>query len=332
VTRPLPYALLTFAICVAPAPQVHAATVHAGQVVMGTVLQVTVVAADVSAARQMATRAVKIARHWDDRLTIWRPEGELARLNAAAGNGPQRISADLLSALTTMSRLSAETDGAFDPGVGPLVARYSRPGAAAPVSLAGTHIREVLALGDGTAALAAGAALDAGGIGKGIALDAIADELRRAGATGAYLDFGGSSQLAFGAMEDGRPWILVLAGLEPGVDHGLLRLEGGLSTSRTRLPGDETGPIVDPCTGTVVAGPRFATCYAMTATQAEACSKALIVRGWAAYESQRNLRWEALYEDAEQLYLSPGFTSMVSGEAEARASTYDSIDPKKIRK
>jgi thiamine biosynthesis lipoprotein len=294
---------------------------------MGTVLQVTVVAVDVSSARQMTTRAIEIARRWDDVLTTWRPEGELARLNAAAGNGPQRISVDLISALTVMSRLSADTDGAFDPGVGPLVARYSRPGAAAPVSLASTHIREVLALGDGTAALATGAALDAGGIGKGIALDAIAHELRSAGATGAYLDFGGSSQLAFGTTENGRSWVLSLAGLEPGVNHGLLRLEGALSTSRTRLVGDETGPIVDPRTGSVVAAPRFATCYAATATQAEACSKAFIVRGWEAYDSQHRFGWEALYEDTEKLYLSPGFASMLSDAAEVRASTYDSIEP-----
>ena len=332
MTRLLSHALAALALCTTVVPHAHAATAHAGQIVMGTVLQVTVVAADESGARQMTTRAVEIARHWDDLLTTWRAEGELARLNAAAGTGPQKISADLASALAVMSRLSADTDGAFDPGVGPLVARYSRPGAAAPVSLAGTHIREVLALGNGTAALAAGAALDAGGIGKGMALDAIADELRSAGATGAYLDFGGSSQLAFGTMESGRSWVLALAGLEPGVDHGLLSLEGALSSSRTRLLGDETGPIVDPRTGTVVAGPRFATCYAATATQAEACSKALIVRGWPAYESQRQFGWEALYEDAENFYLSPGFASMVSGVAEASASTYDSIEPKKIRK
>jgi thiamine biosynthesis lipoprotein ApbE len=103
-----------------------------------------------------------------------------------------------------------------------------------------------------------------------------------AGATAVYLDFGGSSQLAFGTMESGDPWTLALAGLEPGVSHGLMRLEGALSTSRSRPVGDETGPIVDPHTGRAVTDPRFATCYAATATQAEACSKAFIVMGWTA--------------------------------------------------
>lgn len=332
MSRLLPFAVSVSALCASTPVSGLAATAHIGQVVMGTVLQVTVVADDAARAREMTTRAVEIARHWDDVLTTWRPEGELARLNAAAGEGPQRISADLTFALATMSRLSGLTEGAFDPGVGPIVARYSRPAGRLPESRAGTRIREVLTLGNGIAALSAGAALDAGGIGKGIALDSIATELRAAGATAAYLDFGGSSQVAFGTMENGDPWTLALAGLEPGVSHGLMRLEGALSTSRSRPVGDETGPIVDPHTGHAVTDPRFATCYATTATQAEACSKAFIVMGWTAYESNRGTGWEALYEDGDELHFSPGFASMISGRREARASTYDSTAPKKMKK
>lgn len=332
MSRLFPLAVSAIVLCASIPVSALAATAHIGQVVMGTVLQVTVVADDPGRARELTTRAVKIARHWDDVLTTWRPEGELARLNAAAGEGPQRISADLTLALATMSRLSALTEGAFDPGVGPIVTSYSRPEGRLPDSRAGTRIREVLILGDEIAALSTGAALDAGGIGKGIALDAIATELRAAGATAAYLDFGGSSQVAFGRMENGDPWTLALAGLEPGVSHGLMRLEGALSTSRSRPVGDETGPIVDPNTGRAVTDPRFATCYAPSATQAEACSKAFIVMGWTAYESNRGGGWEALYEDEDELHFSPGFTSMISSRRETHVSMYDSIAPKKMKK
>jgi len=333
MSRLLPSALPFILLCAALPVKALGATAHTGQVVMGTVLQVTVVADDATRAREITARAVTIARHWDDVLTTWRPEGELARLNAAAGRGPQRISADLAFALATMLRLSSATEGAFDPGVGPLVAEYSRPGGTSSQASAATRIHEVLTLGDGVAALAVGAMLDAGGIGKGIALDAIAAEARTAAAKALYLDFGGSSQLAFGTMENGEPWTLALAGLEPGVGHGLMRLEGALSTSRSRTVGDETGPIVDPHTGRAVTDPRLVTCYAATATQAEACSKAFIVLGWsAAYESQRAADWEALYEDKDELHFSRGFASMISDRPEAHASTYDSTAPKKIRK
>ena len=92
MSRLLSFAVSLSVLCASPPVSGLAATAHNGQVVMGTVLQVTVVAEDAARAREMTTRAVKIARHWDDVLTTWRSEGELARLNAAAGKGPQRIS------------------------------------------------------------------------------------------------------------------------------------------------------------------------------------------------------------------------------------------------
>ena len=73
---------LAVVLCVAPA---SAAVFRTGQPVMGTVLQVTVVAADEPSARRLAAAAFVEARRWDDLLTTWRPEGELAQLNARAG-------------------------------------------------------------------------------------------------------------------------------------------------------------------------------------------------------------------------------------------------------
>jgi thiamine biosynthesis lipoprotein ApbE len=107
-----------------------AATVRDGHPVMGTVLAVTVVAADAATADALTAAAFAEARRWDDVLTTWRPEGELARLNARAGAGPVAISPDLAAALRLMVRLAAATDGGFDPAVGAL-ARPRRPAAAA---------------------------------------------------------------------------------------------------------------------------------------------------------------------------------------------------------
>jgi len=312
MTRRLRSAFLAFVFAVAHPTVVLGATAHAGQIVMGTVLQVTVVAYDKARAQELAARAIDIGRHWDNVLTTWRPEGELASLNAAAGKGAQPISPDLFAALSSMTRLSRITDGAFDPGVAPLVTRFSKFDQTAPIPTAATRIREVLKLRPGAAELAAGAALDAGGIGKGIALDKMAATLRSGGATGAYLDFGGSSQLAFGTSDDGEPWILALGGLAIGAAHGVLELDGALSTSRSRPVGDVDGPIIDPSARRVVGTSRFVTCYtSSSAAEAEACSKAFIVLGWAAYDPQSRPGWEALYEDAEGVRSSPGFPSLL---------------------
>lgn len=274
---------------------------------MGTVLQVTIVADDEPESRRLADAAIDVARHWDDVLTTWRPEGELARLNARAGTGPVEISADLALALLRMRELSAATGGAFDPAIGALVRRW-RDSEAPFLGLTGSRahgraapsIAEVLKVGGHSAALAAGAELDAGGVGKGVALDAIAAMLRAAGIRAAFLDFGGSSQLAIGApAESPEGWPVVVAGLERGAVHGIVHLrDGALSTSRSSGPGAAEGPIVDPRSGTPVIERRLATVLAADATTCEAWSTALVVRGRPGVPAARDAGLDVFYEDA----------------------------------
>jgi thiamine biosynthesis lipoprotein len=283
-------------------PRLSAAPVQfrIGQPVMGTVLQVTVVDDDAQRARALAEAAIADVRRWDDVLTTWRAGGELARLNAAAGQGEVRISAALAAALRRMLALAAATGNAFDPAIGPFVAFWRQPGARPatngrrPMTMAA-----VLRL-DGTAALLApGAELDAGGIGKGIALDAAAAGLRRAGVTSAFLDFGGSTQLAVGhPPREPQGWPVVLAGLDAGVIHGVIALrDAALSTSRATGPGSEAGPIVDPATGAPVQMRRLATVLAPSAADADAWSTALVVRGSAGIDAAQRAGLQAFVEE-----------------------------------
>ena len=85
-------AVLATAMGQARARPADAAVARSGQVVMGTVLTVTVVADDRAEAQAMADAAIDEARRWDDALTIWRSEGELARFNAGAGQAPITVS------------------------------------------------------------------------------------------------------------------------------------------------------------------------------------------------------------------------------------------------
>lgn len=299
----MPTVVLCLSAFIALASRAPAATARAGAPVMGTVLTVTVVADDEAGARALAAAAVAEARHWDDVLTTWRPDGELARLNAGAGGGPVAVSADLAAALRSMVALSAATAGAFDPAVGPLVDRWRgpRPPRPPPAASAATRIASVLTLDGRRAALAAGAALDAGGIGKGIALDAMAALLRRRGAHAAFLDFGGSSQLALGAPPgDAAGWRVAIGGLAPGSVLGEIALrDAALSTSRASDGPTAAGPIVDPRSGAPVFTPRIATARAADATSAEAWTKALIVDGRAALPAARAHGVDALVEDRD---------------------------------
>jgi FAD:protein FMN transferase len=304
-------ALPAVLLVLATAAPSTAGVFRAGQPVMGTVLQVTVVAADDSEARAAAEAAIDEARRWDDILTTWRPDGELARLNLRAGSGPVPLSPDLSTALRTMQRYAGATDGAFDPAVGPLVDLWRGPHSPRPmpVALAQHHVADALRLDGETATLAAGAKLDAGGIGKGMALDAAAALLRRRGVQAAYLDFGGSSQVAIGAPPDAPDgWRVAVSGLGPNQLLGVLPLrDAALSTSRAASGPSAAGPIIDPRSGQPVTAPRLATVRAADATAAEAWSKAVIIGGRAALPRVRAAGMEVLFEDTQGVERSTGF-------------------------
>jgi len=289
-----------------------AATVHKGGIVMGTVLRATVVAVDNQTAQALANEAFDIAIHWDAVLTTWHDNGELKMLNATAGHGSVVISDDLHRALSTMTALSAATAGAFDPAVGPLVERLRRGSgpSATPIdaSLPRYHIASALSLSPRHAELIAHAALDAGGIGKGIALDAIAKRLRNGGASAAFLDFGGSSQLAFGKPEnDDSWWVALSANGADAVLGALVLRDAALSTSRALAAGNRAGSIIDPRAMSVVEPPRLATVIATDATTAEAWSTALIVLGSAGIPQAQAADIQALIQQAGDTSITQGF-------------------------
>jgi thiamine biosynthesis lipoprotein len=285
-----------------------AAEFRTGQPVMGTILQVTVIADNASNARRAAEDCIAEAQRWDDVLTTWRPEGELARLNRAAGTGSVALSTELSFALERMLALAKRTNGAFDPGVGPLVTAW-RDGRSAGPPFPPTRIQSSLRLRSRTASLIRGARLDSGAVGKGMALDALAQLLRERGIVAAFLDFGGSSHLAVGAPpESPDGWTVAVTGLEDGVVHGTIALrDGALSTSRTRSADATDGPVFDPQTGRPVTSQRAVTVWHARATDADAWSTALVVLGRKGIEQARSAGVEALLEGADGVTKTEGF-------------------------
>ena len=275
---------------------------------MGTIVEVTVVAKEAGTARELANRCVAVARHWDDVLTTWRSDGELARLNDRAGGGRAAVRSDRRWALERMLVLSRATNGAFNPAVGKVVSALRSGPSKSLSERAVPRLEDVLTLAGEHATVAAGVRLDAGGIGKGMALDAMARMLTESAAVAWFLDFGGSSQLAHGRPETGSDWNVLIAGEAQGVVHGTLRLRGAsLSTSRALPSGDPAGAIIDTRSGKPVAPPRLATVLAADATTAEAWSKALVVFGRDGIDLARAAGIEAVYEDAAGVLVTPDF-------------------------
>lgn len=203
---------------------------------------------------------------WDRVLSLYKKESELNALNASAGSGPFRASADLYAATEAALRMAEKTGGAYDPTVLPVIRRGP-----AALPLVGWKKVRLDAAARTIELPQKGMALDFGGIGKGWALDLAARIMTERGADRVFMNFGGQI-LALGKPEGSDAWSVVV----PGLDSPLSVRDASVSTS-----GDEQRPghIVSPFDGRPVRRELNATAVLPSATEADAWSTALYVLG-----------------------------------------------------
>ena len=120
-----------------------------------------------------------------------------------------------------------------------------------------------------------GVQLDLGGIGKGLALEKVEQELRRQGVTRAFLSFGESSIAVIGTHPSGPCWLVGIADLfQPGrFLHCFELRDAAMSTSGNRTAG---GHIINPRSGQLVSGHRTLSVTSPGAVEAEVLSTALL--------------------------------------------------------
>ncbi len=197
----------------------------------------------------------------------FRPDSDVARLDRQAGSGPVSVSADTADAVGRALSLWYVTDGRFDPTIrraleaagydrtfrmvasdGPVPAAAPRP---AP-GCDGLRVDRV----HSTVSVPDGAALDLGGIGKGLAADLVATGLIARGARGACVALGGDVRVA-GTGPDGDAWLIPVEDpLDESKTLCTRRLDGSaIVTSTTRFRrwtrgGRELHHLIDPQTGT----------------------------------------------------------------------------------
>jgi thiamine biosynthesis lipoprotein len=261
---------------------------------MGSECAVVVSAAPSNAAR--AGRAISAAltelATAEKALSRFDESSGLSALNAATGRWTA-VDDRLFSAVAAAVEARAQTGGRFDPSILPalVAAGYDtsfdrlRPhdagsmagwsaGAAIDLDRAGRRIR-----------LAPGAAIDLGGIGKGLsaaaALDAMQDSWPQL--PGALVDLGGDIAVS-GCAPAAGPWRIAIANpRRPGERLGVLALtDCGVATSgrdRRRLGMEGSGHhLIDPATGRpAVPGPLAVTVVAPTAAEAETHATALAI-------------------------------------------------------
>jgi FAD:protein FMN transferase len=264
-----------------------------GQYVMGTVLQVTLCEADPAIGELQMAALFTSARRLDAELTTFSPTSPVNRLNTRAGHGRERVSPQLAHAIAVSLDYWRMTKGTFDITVGPLMALWREAAETGTIPSPATFRRvrsqvgsKYIRLGaDGTVSLTRpNMALDFGGIGKGYALDQLANVLRAQKQKSALLSFGQSSIWALGRPPDAPGWRLLLRGPQ-GESSGLVTLtEQALSVSASfgqsvQVHGQSYGHIIDPRTGRPLKRNLVAYVTAPNAAQAEALSKALLVLG-----------------------------------------------------
>ena len=202
------------------------------------------------ALRAAGEAALDEVREADGRWSLFRRDSFLAHLQRSAGGDPVSLDEDDFELLEASQRVFAASEGAFDPCVAPLLARagFARPRATQEAAR-GTFASVELDRGARAVRLAAGLALDLGGIAKGHALDRAIRALREAGVEQALLHGGTSAVVGLGCAPDGQPW-RVSIGSDPGapvaelVDAALAVSAGAGQTSS-----NGTTHVVDPATG-----------------------------------------------------------------------------------
>ena len=257
---------------------------------MGTRIEVFAPSDALAAA---AARVAEVFGTWEEALSRFRPGSELMRLNGAAG-APFAASDLLYRAAERAIGWAERTGGAFDPLLGGQLAElgYDRtfaeigtggqlPPMTGEVSRGGAWRRVHLEPRLRRIVLPRGAALDLGGIAKGMAVDAALEALAAMGVEDALVSAGGDLAVR-GAAPGGGPWPVGVAGLGP---TALLLHRGALATSGTArrhwLQGAERRHhLLDPAAGQPVRETLgSASVIAASCGDADAAATAVFVRG-----------------------------------------------------
>jgi thiamine biosynthesis lipoprotein len=269
--------------------------------------------------------ALDLVERLEDQMTIYRADSEVIRINRRAAARPIEVESRLFGLLQLAARVHRETDGALDITSGPLsdlwgfTRRRSRVPSDAEIAaslerVGMQHVR--LDAQNRTVSFERpGMAINLNSIGKGYALDRMADLMAETGIDDYLIHGGKSSVLARGRQPGGesdketgrqkepaqlrspsppvsrspclaRHWRVGLRHpLRPAVRLGefLLRDEAlstsGAGTQFFYRRGRRYGHLLDPRTGRPAEGVYSATVIAPTAAEAEALSTAFYVMG-----------------------------------------------------
>ena len=254
---------------------------------MATTFEVIIVHEDERYARQAAVAAFDEVDRIERELSRFIENSDVARINNLPANQSLQLGLDTFECLKIAGRIYAETNGAFDITIGSLLKCWRnengtpRKPSAQEIDLARLHTgTNLLQLDEAehTVRLSASPVqIDLGGIGKGYAVDHVAELLREWSIDVALISGGYSSVLALDAPPGTKGWPLTLtnpAGRKEILARPFLQ-KAALSGSGVQ----KGGHIIDPRTIQPVEDRRAAWSSAPDAASADALSTAFMIMG-----------------------------------------------------
>ena len=288
------------------AAETHEVVVERRLGCMGTELGLRVAAPDRARALAASEEVVRALAAAEARLSTWRDDSELARLNAAPVGTPHALSPELGRELAAARAWMLATDGAFDPGVGALARAWGlRSGGRQPSP---TEIADALRSGgmgalelgrDHAVRTRPGLVLEEGGFGKGAGLDDALRALAETEALWAVLDLGGQLALfgtgAAGSFAIADPTQRGESVAQITIDRGSLATSGN-SERGIVVAGTPRSHLLDPRAGAPAEDFGSLTVWTASPFDADCLSTGLYVMG-----PEAALAWAAEHAGVEIL-------------------------------
>jgi len=252
---------------------------------MATIYEIFIVNDDAGYAHQAAQEAFNELDRLEQELSRFLPNSDIARLNHLAANQPLQLGLEAFECLMLSKRVSEETSGAFDVTIGPLLKCWLNPDktlrspSAEELAQARRNIgMQLLELDEAqhTVTLQASPVhVDLGAVGKGYAVDVMANLLREWDIEIALIHGGRSSAFALGSPPEKTGWPLTISNpMHPG--QILVHLH--LCNQAVSGSGLQKGQhIINPRTGQPLAGKRAAWAIAPDAATTDAVSTAFMI-------------------------------------------------------
>lgn len=257
----------------------------------------------------------------DALLAAQKDDSEIAAVN----DGAEVVSEETAALLRRALEIAAETNGAYDPTVYPLMrawgftdGNYRVPADAELDALLQTTGWTEVSVDGTTASLPGGFALDLGGIGKGYAAGRCKEILKAHGVTSALLSLGGNVS-ALGSKPDGTAWTVAIEDPDGGDYLGTVQIadqcvvtSGGYQRYFEQ-DGVRYWHILDPETGKPArSGMKSVTIVSADDTLADVLSTALFVMGperaadfWRVHRAEFGAVW---LTDDGRLFVTEGLT------------------------